>query len=260
MAAKNSAYMPIDPEQCRILAGVLGDAPETVISVHLLQRGLCYAYVAGEPKDFQVAVVQGAFDPAEPMIFGEDTELIWELLQAVPGWDCINVKTEIAAAMGEIIERETGRKVRYYGDVYHVLSRPATRFANDAVRRLLIDDWKLLERAPAELRGAGFESKQAMLTEGVVAGAIVDDELVAIAHTSARTEHYADIGVYTSMEWRGKGFSSAAASIVAQKLQEDGQTPTWSTGEDNWASLRVAQKLGYEEVSQRTYVIPGAIG
>jgi len=31
--------------------------------------------------------------------------------------------------------------------------------------------------------------------------------------------------------------------------------PVWSTGEDNVASLRVARKLGFEEVGRRTYVI-----
>jgi len=82
------------------------------------------------------------------------------------------------------------------------------------------------------------------------------EEIVVIAHTSARTEHYADIGVFTLKEWRGRGFATAAASIVAKRVQEVGQIPLWSTGEDNIASLRIAQKLGFTEVSRSTYVIP----
>jgi len=66
------------------------------------------------------------------------------------------------------------------------------------------------------------------------------EEIVVIAHTSARTEHYADIGAFTLKEWRGHGLATAAASIVAKRVQEVGQTPVWSTGEDNLASLRVA--------------------
>jgi predicted GNAT family acetyltransferase len=93
------------------------------------------------------------------------------------------------------------------------------------------------------------------LEEGFVACAIVDDEIVAIAHTSARTDKYADIGVFTSEEWRRRGFVTAAASIVAKCIQDAGLTPTWSAGEDNFASLRVAQKLGFIEASRRTYVI-----
>ena len=34
-----------------------------------------------------------------------------------------------------------------------------------------------------------------------------------------------------------------------------GHTPVWSCGEDNMASLQVARKLGFEEVSRLTYVI-----
>ena len=40
------------------MAGALGDTPETVISVHLLARGPCRAYVAGDPARFKGAVVQ----------------------------------------------------------------------------------------------------------------------------------------------------------------------------------------------------------
>jgi len=255
MQGSKDPYKPLDLEQGRALADALGDTPETVISVHLLRRGLCYAYVAGAPDRFAGAIVQGAFDPAEPMAFGKDPEVLWDLLQSVPGWDCVDADPAVAAPLGEIIERQTGRKVRYYGDVYLVLKQPAAPFSNAAVRQLTVDDWRLLVRAPAQLQGAGFESRQAMLRDGVVAGAVVDGQLVAIAHTSALTERHADIGVYTREEWRGQGFSTAATSIVAQRLQATGQIPTWSAGEDNRASLRVAQKVGFAEVSRRTYVI-----
>lgn len=95
-----------------------------------------------------------------------------------------------------------------------------------------------------------------MLTEGVAAGAVVSGELTAIAHTHARSEQHADIGVSTLEGWRGRGFASAAASLVVRRVWEEGQVPVWSTGEDNSASLRVARKLGFEEALRRTYVIP----
>jgi len=55
--------------------------------------------------------------------------------------------------------------------------------------------------------------------------------------------------------WCGRGFATAAAAIVAQCVQEAGQTPVWGAGEGNTVSLRVASKLGFTEVSRRTYVI-----
>ena len=78
---------------------------------------------------------------------------------------------------------------------------------------------------------------------------------MAIAFTSARSVGHADVAVYTLERWRGRGLAAAAASLVARRLQEASQVPVWSTGEDNRASLRVAQKLGFVPLAWRTYVI-----
>lgn len=278
-SARSNFYLPLDPKGCRILADALGDTPETVISVHLLRRGLCRAYVAGELSRFDGAIVQSNFCPAEPTGFGSDAKVLWDLLKFVEGWDCVNVASECATALGEIIEENMGIRVRYYGDVYHVLSKPVLRssllrktvlnFQHEAVRQLTLDDLNLLESAPAEVRGSGFGNTRGLLSDGVVACAVVSGSflttlfskkctgnVVSIAHTSARTDHHADIGAFTLEDWRGRGFATAAAAIVAKRVQEDGQKPVWSTGEDNFASLRVAQKLGFTEVSRRTYIIP----
>lgn len=248
-------YLPLDPKGCCILADTLGDTPETVISVHLLKRGFCHAYVAGEPSRFDGAIVQDHFCPAEPIGFGSDPEALWALLQSVHGWDCVNVTPECATALGEIIEAKTGRGVRYYGDIYFMLSKPVSNFKSEVVRQLTLTDLELLESAPSEVRGSGFGSSRDLLADGFVACAIVSGSIVAIAHTYARAGRHADIGVSTLKAWRGRGFATAAASIVAGRVQEAGQTPVWSTGEDNFASRRIAQKLGFTQVSQRTYVI-----
>ncbi len=246
---------PLDLKGCFALADALGDTWEAAISVHRLRNGFCRAYVAGDPAHFEGAIVQEDFCPTEPMGFGSDAEVLWDLLRSVEGWDCVDVSLECAGALGEIIERKTGCKARYYGDVYHILSEPVIRFQSEAVRQLKPGDLSMLEESPQELRGCGFGTTRRLLEEGFVACAIVTGEVVAIAHTSARTDRYADIGVFTSKEWHCSGFATAAASIVAERIQEAGLIPTWSAGEDNFASLRVAQKLGFTEVSRRTYVI-----
>jgi hypothetical protein len=251
----SSQYLPLDPKGCRILADALGDTPETVISVHSLRRALCKAYVAGDPSRFDGAIIQWDFLSSEPQGFGSDPEILWDLLKSVEGWDCICVASKCANALGQIIEKKIGVRVRYYGDVYYTLSKPVLNFQNKAVRQLTLKDLKLLESAPVEVQGCGFGSPRGLLSDGIVACAVVSEKIVAIAHTSARTERYADIGVFTLEGWRGRGFATDAASIVAKGVQESGQIPVWSTGEDNIASLRVAQKLGFTEVSRSTFVI-----
>jgi hypothetical protein len=250
-----SDHFQLDPAECQKLADSLGDTPETVISVHLLKRGLCRAYLAGNLLRFDGAIIQALDFPDEPMGFGKDAAVLWNLLRVVQGWACVNVTPTCAPALGSLIQAETGTKVRYYGDIYHTLTKPIPFFHHDAVRQLTLSDLPLLEAAPREVRGSGFGSTHTLLAEGVVAAAIVENHVVAIAHTSARSQHLADIGVSTLAGWRIHGFATAAAAIVAREVQKAGQKPVWSTGEDNYASLRVAQKLGFTRVAQRIYII-----
>jgi hypothetical protein len=253
---KDRAPHRAEPAERGILVDALGDSPETVISVHLLTQGLCDAYVAGNPEHFRGLIVQSHQDRGEPTGFGADARALWELLKMARGWWCVNVSEACATRLGAIVEEETGRAVRYYGDVYHTLTRPAVPFEHEAVRSLNLTDLEMLDSAAAEVRGSGWGSTEHMLEGGIVAGAVVEGRLVAIAYTSAYSGQHADIAVNTLEEWRSLGLATAAASLVARKVQERQQVPVWSCGEGNYASLHVAHKLGFAEVLRRAYVIP----
>ena len=200
--------------------------------------------------------MQGGSDPGELMSFGSDAAVLWELLWLVEGWWCINVIEACTRDLGAMIEARTGSKVRYYAAIYHVLGEPVARLHHEAARLLTPHDLELVEAAPAEVRGSGWSSVREMLGEGVVAGAAIAGCLVSIAFTSARLPEHADIAISTLKGWRGRGFATAAASLVARRLQEAGQTPVWSTREVNGASLRIARKLGFGAATRRLYLIP----
>jgi GNAT superfamily N-acetyltransferase len=250
----------LEPEQYPALASALGDTPDTVQSVHMLHRGSCKAYVAGDPDTSEGAIVQAVDWPEEPTGFGSDPEVLWALLRLVEGWTCILVDSGCAPELAAIMEAEMGSQTRYLDDVTHVLAGPVRVFRDRAVRRLTSADLPLLEAAPLELRAGLWSSPRELLTEGIIASAVVSGEIVATALTTACTDRYADIGVYTQEPYRGRGYATAAASMVAQAAQEDGWTPIWGAGAHNAASLRIAQKLGFEKVSRRTYVIPVSDG
>ena len=243
-------------QECLVLADVIGDTPTTVISASRLKQGACTAYIAGWLPNVDAAIVFDAYCSDEPAGFGTNADALWQLLKATDGWGCINVDSACAELLGKLIESNTRAPVRYYGDVYHSLLEPVQCYPNESVRRLSLEDIDRLAKAPAEVQGNGYKTHEAMLTDGIAAGAVVDGNIVAIAHTYAETKLHADIGVSTLEAWREKGFATATASLVAQEIQTRGKVPAWSCGEDNIASLRVAQKLGFTEVARRTYVIP----
>jgi len=245
----------LDPKEHAVLAAALGDTPDTLQSVHMLGRGLCNAYVAGDPARFDAAILQAVDWPQEPTGFGADPETLWALLRQVEGWTCILVDSGCAQELAAIIEAELGCQTRFLDDVTHLLTVPARGVPDQAVRRLAMSDLELLRSAPLELRAGLWPGPRDLLAEGIVACAVVSGEIVATALTVACTGCYADIGVYTREDVRGRGYATAAASLVAREVQKGGRTPVWGAGAHNVASLRVAQKLGFQEVSRRTYVI-----
>jgi predicted GNAT family acetyltransferase len=99
-----------------------------------------------------------------------------------------------------------------------------------------------------------------LLQQGLEAGAIVNGALVALADVDSPIGRYAELGVATAEAHRQKGYSTAAASLVIQQVLTQGRTPIWSTGEDNHASQRVAQKLGFVEARRSLYVIRAVSG
>jgi hypothetical protein len=252
---KISCRLLISPAERDVLRDVIGDKPETTIWTHVLRRGNCNAYVAGDIPQYQAAIVQALNVTAEPAGFGVDTGSIWDLLECVKGWSCILVDRECSASLGQVIHEHTGSLIRYLADINYQLPGSPPAFSNPAVRRLTVSDLGLLESAPPELRGSFWENTRTLLTEGIVAGAIIDNRIVATALVSSFSDRYADIGITTLPDFRRRGFAIAAASIVAGAVQEIDKTPVWSTGVSNIASCRIAEKLGFVEVLRRAYIM-----
>jgi ribosomal protein S18 acetylase RimI-like enzyme len=239
-----------------LLADYLGDSPETVICVHSLRRRVCKAFIKGDAARPQAAIVQMDCTPSEPSAYGDNADSIYDVLRHVDGWEAINLDEAVAQDLARLLENDTGSPVGALGDVYYALNRPSADFRHHDVRELVPEDLALLDAAPPELRGCGFKTSLDLLREGVVACGVISGRVVAIGHTSAISGGYADIGVHTAPDWRRRGFATACASMVARRVQAMGLIPVWSTSEDNPASIKIAEKLGFGRVSRRAYLIP----
>jgi GNAT superfamily N-acetyltransferase len=87
-------------------------------------------------------------------------------------------------------------------------------------------------------------------------GAFAGGRLVSVACPFFVGERHEDVGVATEPRFRGAGLSTACAAAVCADTLERGRAPSWTTSPDNLASLRVAEKLGFELVRRdRLYVV-----
>ena len=91
-------------------------------------------------------------------------------------------------------------------------------------------------------------------------GAFAGEQLVSAACTFFQGSRYEDIGVVTRPAFRRMGLSTACAGLLCREILARGCLPSWNTSPDNAASLRVAEKLGFEwQRAGRLYVIGAAV-
>jgi hypothetical protein len=76
---------PLSARDCSVLADKLGDTPQTVITTHILRRGLCKAYVVGNVRELEAAIVRPNALPEELMGFGSDPEAMLHILKLLHG-------------------------------------------------------------------------------------------------------------------------------------------------------------------------------
>jgi hypothetical protein len=243
-------------EEGEILAAALEDRPETVFAAQRLRRGLCPAYLLGSFTAYTYVLVE--VFPGQLFGLGEDSQALWQMLQRmrpIREWKSLGVAPDQAREVATLLERQDGRAPEMRTVIYSLLSTPVTEYQHPLVRLLRAHEVALALTGPGGSIGAAYGSPEVLLAEGWVAGAVVEGALVARAHTSCQSATYADVAIATREHWQGQGLATAAASLVCQQVHQTGLTPIWSTTVDNHASRKVAQKLGFADYSQLTYVI-----
>lgn len=98
------AWSRCSPEDGRILARALGDTPETIFACQRLSRGLCPAFVLGEPARYVSAIVVAL--PGRLHAFSDDPRAIWTLIQPMQSWTSITVAPEYAPILARSSDRE----------------------------------------------------------------------------------------------------------------------------------------------------------
>ena len=124
--------------------------------------------------------------------------------------------TDVRAAAGRADGAAHGGPVRYLEDIYFVLDRPAPSYPHPAVRLLTVADLPLLEAAPPELRSSLWGERAPLMSEGIMACAILDGEIVATALCAAQADAMGSRDLYAGgLSWarliHGGGGAGGAA-------------------------------------------------
>ena len=124
MATTSRPLRPLDCSEVQKVIEAIEETPATVSPIHLLKRGACTAYAVGEPESLDAVVIQSESLPEEPSGLGHNAQGLWDLLKYLDNWTAVNVSPTVSTQLGALIEAETGKRVSYYGDIYHTLTKP----------------------------------------------------------------------------------------------------------------------------------------
>lgn len=238
------------PQDMPILAAAIGESPETVISHHLLTSRTCEAWFVGDVRQPRAVVVQAHGFPAEPVVHGHDAGDVARIIPYVQGWETFSTPLWLVNDLERVVAQARGTtSLRTLTDIYHVLDTPLVGDHRHPDVRLLSDEDLALTITIDELQ-------QQSAYKPIVAAAVLEGEIVSLAHTFAWSPLYVDLGVTTHEQFRNRGMATAAAALVAAEVQKRGRVPVWSCGIENHASLQIARKLGFRETSRRLYLIP----
>jgi len=88
---------------------------------------------------------------------------------------------------------------------------------------------------------------------------VLGGEVVSQASTNWESPYFAEIGVVTEEAYRGQGLGKAVVSACTEALLERGIAPLYMTDEDNLASRRLCEALGYRFPGHREFACRGML-
>lgn len=229
-------------------AALLPDTPESLITKSLLAEGQLRLLACADA----VLATESPLEPEEPMAFGSNPAAIVATLQACGSWAAVSVVPRAADEVARLLMSEHGVTTRRVIDRYLVrgndpaLSPPANA--------------RLLAKADAPLLEASYEAFEAVLP-GIMretpirAATIIDGHIVSMGVVNARTQRHANVAVATLPDWRGNGYGTAVAEVAVHAVLQTKRRAVWSSAETNVPSLAIARHLGFEDTTERVYLI-----
>ncbi|MEP1096049.1 MAG: GNAT family N-acetyltransferase [Cyclobacteriaceae bacterium] len=98
-----------------------------------------------------------------------------------------------------------------------------------------------------------WNSANDFLSKGIGFSTYSGDELACTAFSSFIIDDYLELGMETIPKFRGKGFAQCTCSELIDYCIENGYEPIWACRLENTSSYILAEKLGFEVLTQVPY-------
>jgi GNAT superfamily N-acetyltransferase len=89
---------------------------------------------------------------------------------------------------------------------------------------------------------------------GPIAAVRVDGRPVSFSYAGSRTETLWDVSIDTLEPHRRKGYAALCVTHLIRHMHAQGKQPVWQALEDNPASWRLAEKLGFAPIDELVMV------
>lgn len=226
--------LPRDP---RVLAAALPDEPRWVETRWLLRSGEGKLRLG---RGGDAAVVIGRSRPTGAVVGRVDPELLRAVSAGAP------VDFELIVQMEALTEaRQALPDWEVTLAAIHSPARPvaAQRTAEPGVVVSSPPERRWLEQLPRAVRRYVEQA-------GDIAVRVVDGRVVAVCEAGVVTETLWDVGIDTLEGHRRRGHAAACFCSLAAHMAAQGRQPVWGAAENNVASMRLAEKLGFERLDR----------
>lgn len=99
-----------------------------------------------------------------------------------------------------------------------------------------------------------WPSFQRFFENGFGTAALKEDTIVCWCTAEYVSESRCGVGIETAGEHRGEGIASRTAARFIKSCQKRDITPYWECMADNTPSVRLAEKLGFEKISEPSFI------
>ncbi len=223
------------------IAQRLPDLPRWVEARALLLGGPCEVFGLQEGPEPSLVVR----DPDTNSVFVIGTPAVTAIHAAVQknvrGGEVI-APSEQTAWLTDVLPEWTRMRI-----IVHRLADPH-RLPEPSVEAVGFLDPATLRQLPiaAELR----RELESGAEQSLIAATFVDLQPVSFCYAGSVTESLRDIAIDTLPEHRRKGYAAWCVAHMIRHMQAQGKHPVWQAAEDNPASWRLAQKLGFVPVDE----------